>query len=468
VNGAAARIVETAPITAAEESFDGFMARNSRRAPLLAGVGILFFLLRSLGLRAGAVILFVASAALVPMSLLRPEVGTYALVMNFVNEWDTYYKLQSYLPVSVPILFDVAITVGIFLHAGGRERLPRMSYAQNAFLLFYVVWVTFSVIASNVHYPGLWANFRSGFLIRPILYLFLVTLMRTPRQLHRLLLALMLAQSVLMATAMSDYVQKGMTMYRVRGSLSAINYLSYICIVTLPLLVAIFVYLRHRTSKLLVLGLALVTLFVSLQTLSRSGYYALTVTLFFLAYRLSRNPRTLIVSLAFAGLFYLLVPAGLTQRLAEVQSLQRSDRYALSRVASRIAFANPVLGVGWQAYKANFLRYDYEHYFYKAKEPHSLYLAIAASSGFPALGAYLAMYGLTALQLIWLERVYRAGRRFHDLGYHLAIGLQGALVGHFVFGLAGSYGDSYYAYLVLALSVIVVRYRPTHPRGLLQ
>jgi len=130
----------------------------------------------------------------------------------------------------------------------------------------------------------------------------------------------------------------------------------------------------------------------------------------------------------------------------------------LSRIALRIALDYPILGVGWQAYETVFPSYDVEHVFRKAKQPHSLFLAIAARSGFPALLVYVAMFGISFVQLIGVERDYRRARETSAFGYYLAIGLQAALVGHFVFGLAGSYGDSYYGFFILALSLVLIRH----------
>jgi O-antigen ligase len=178
----------------------------------------------------------------------------------------------------------------------------------------------------------------------------------------------------------------------------------------------------------------------------------------FLTARLTRSPRTLFAAAAFGVLFYVMTPEGLSQRLGQVQSFTTSDRYYLSQIALRIAVDHPLLGVGWHAYEKTFMAYDYDHRFYKPKAPHSLFLAIAARSGFPALGVYLALFGITFAQLIRVENAYHRAGRSSDFGCYLAIALQAALVGHFVFGLAGSYGDSYYGFFVLALSFVLIRH----------
>jgi O-antigen ligase len=443
----------------AEESFDAFLARSVRRAPILVGLAIAFLLIRALGARAGAVLLIAGSTVALPLTVLRPEIGLYALVLNFVNEWDSYYHLQSYLPISLPVLFDGAIALGILLQRAGKTRQSGLRSAQVILIGLYVALVTVSVIASDSDVPNLWASFRTGFLIRPIIFLFVIILVHEPKQLHRLLLALLVAHLFLMATGLSDVAQKGASaLYRVRGTVTAINYLAYVCVVTISIVIALLVYARDRLSRYLLLGLAVVTVIVCLRTLSRSGFFAFAGTLVFLGFRFARSPRALFVSLGFAVLFYALTPAGLTQRLEEVQDLRRTDRYHLSRVALRMALDHPVLGVGWQAYEDRFLAYDYEHIFYKKKAPHSLYLAIAAGSGFPALAAYLAAFGITLVELFRVERLYRRREQGRAFGACLAIGLQAGLVGHFVFGLAGSYGDSYYAFFVLALSLVVIRH----------
>jgi O-antigen ligase len=253
-------------------------------------------------------------------------------------------------------------------------------------------------------------------------------------------------------------VQKGALAYRVQGTLEAVNYLSYVCVVMVPVLLSIFVYLRDRRAKAFVLALTLAAMFVSLQTASRSGYYALIATLGFLAFRFARRPQLVVAALAFGFVFYELLPAQLLQRLSEVEDIRQSSRYVLSQIGLRMMLDNPLFGVGFgqRAYMAMFPNYDYEHLTHP-QAPHSLYFAIGACHGIPALVAYLAIFVVSFQQLLTVERDYRRSRQTHALGYFLAVGLQSAIVGHLIFGLAGSYGDSYYAYLVLGLSVILVR-----------
>lgn len=447
-----------------EEPFGDFFARSLRRAPALFAVLVAFVLIRATGARAAAVLLLAAGFAILPLTLLRPELGLYALVVNDVNGFDTYYGFSRYIPVSLPFALDAAIAVAILARFGS-GRLPRLGYAQNLLIAAYVLLVTLSVAVSPVPTPpAYWTNFQSGFLIRPILYLFVILLVRTPRQLHRFLLVFVAAHAVLMLGSLLDYLQKGGGLYRVSGTLGAINYLSYVCIATLPILIALFAYLRGALSRAAMGALALTTLFVTMQTLSRSGYYSLIATLGFMGWRLSRNPRMLAIAVAFAGLFYLLVPTGLSERLSEVAGVTENSRYYLSRVALRMALGHPLLGVGLHGYEIEFPKYDTESLFGgKHKAAHSVYFGIAASSGFPALLLYVATYAVTLLQTFRVERRYAGARDFRSLGYHLTLGVEGGLFGHLVFGFAGTYADSYYAYMLLALAVVLVRYHKEHP-----
>lgn len=456
---------EAEPPGPPEESFDAFLSRNARRAPLAIGVVIAFFLIRSLGVKPGPVLIFAASAVVLPLSLIRPELGLFALVLNFTNEFDSYYRLQRYVPISLPILFDLAVATGIFLRYAGR-RMPSLGSTQSLLLLGYFLLVCFSLLVSPVDVPIPWGRFRSGFLIRPILYLFLITLIRDRRDLYRLLFVLLLGHTLLMISSSSEYLQKGLRLYRVRGTIEAVNYLSYLCIVMIPILLCLFAYLRSRMPRLFVGGLTLVTVFISMQTLSRSGYYALLVTLAFLGTRFVRNPRLLLVGAGFAVLFYELIPAQLIERLAQVQDIQSTSRYLLSRIGLRMALDNPLFGVGWHAYEHEFLRYDDEHIFAGPKAPHSLYFAIAATQGIPALGLYLGMFAVSFLQLRSIERQYLRAGQVRALGYLLSLGLQAALIGHFVFGVAGSYGNSYYAYLLLGMTVVLIQLHRQSPRSL--
>jgi O-antigen ligase len=442
-----------------DESFEEMLIRNLGRAPLLIGVGLAFVAIRAIGARAGAVLLALSSAVLVPISVVRPEIGAYALIFNNVNELDSYYDLRSYTYFSVPILLDVAISVGIYWTVVAPRRLPRLAYSQTMMLLVYVVLVCLSILFSPVAWPNdLFATFRTSFLIRPILFFFLIVLVRTPDRLQRLVLTWFIAHALLMTFALSDFLQKNLVAYRVAGTVKETNYLSYICMTTLPILLAVGTYFRSQVPRIGVLGLGVVTLFISLHTLSRGGYLALAVTGGFFVIRFSRNPQMMLSALLFLALFYLMMPAELSERFAEVQSLAETDRYKIGRVALRMALDNPFFGVGWFAFASSFMRYDYEHEFTHPQQPHSIYLSIAGSTGFPALFAYLAVYFLTFVQVERVVQKYRRARDLQSFGYFLALGVEGALIGHFTFGMTGAYGDSNYAYLLLALAIILVRH----------
>jgi O-antigen ligase len=441
------------------ESFEEMLTRHLARAPLLIGVGLAFVAIRAIGARAGSVLLALASVVLVPVSFVRPDVGVYALVFNFVNELDSYYDLQSYTYFSVPILLDVAVSVGIYSTVISVRRLPRLSYTQNVLLLVYMALVCLSILFSSVAWPNsLWANFRTNFLIRPVFFFFLLVLIRTPQRLQRLVLTWLVAHSLLMAFALSDFLQKNVVVYRVAATVKETNYLSYICMTTLPILLAVGTYFRAQLPRIAVLGLGVVTLFVSLHTLSRGGYLALAMTVAFFSIRFSRNPQMMLSALLFLVLFYLLMPAELSERLAEVHSLAETDRYKIAQVGMRMVLDHPVFGVGWFAFGSSFMRYDYDHQFTHPSQPHSIYMSIAATSGIPALVVYLAMYLVTLAQVEGVVQKYRRARDLQSFGYFLALGVEGALIGHFAFGMTGSYSDSYYAYLLFALAVILIRY----------
>ena len=141
-----------------------------------------------------------------------------------------------------------------------------------------------------------------------------------------------------------------------------------------------------------------------------------------------------------------------------MENVTATDRYHLSRIGLRIALDHPVFGVGWHAYEAVFPSYDHEGFFHgKGKAPHSIYFAIAARSGFPALLTYLALYGITFAQVVGVTARYRRAKDTHSYGSYLAVGIEGSLVGHFFFGLAGSYADSYYAFFLLSVAVVMIR-----------
>src|SRR5262249_43521380 len=123
--------------------------------------------------------------------------------------------------------------------------------------------------------------------------------------------------------------------------------------------------------------------------------------------------------------------------VAVVQGASLRQHVALWDVAAHIAADNPLLGTGQETYSQIFFPYRDTvlppaqamlFWGIVPESPHSVYFALAAGSGIPALLAYL---GLIVCVMVRLRRAIRAAAPGSRRGA-LLIALLAAIVGHLV------------------------------------
>ena len=155
-------------------------------------------------------------------------------------------------------------------------------------------------------------------------------------------------------------------------------------------------------------------------TYSRGGFLSVSVAIGILVWRSRNRVVGLLIGLLVAVIAVIAMPQDYRERLATLRNPQEegsaAGRLRAWRVATNMAVDNPILGVGFGQFVANWLRYcedptPQEKAGRAVIVAHSSYFQIWAECGTPALLMYLSMILLSFLS-IWRVRKMAARRYF--------------------------------------------------------
>lgn len=189
---------------------------------------------------------------------------------------------------------------------------------------------------------------------------------------------------------------------RVAGQIGDPNFYAQIMVVLVPLAINRMLSEKSTILKLLAgYGLLVISLTI-IFTFSRGGFFALLTALLVLAfYRPPRLP-LLVIFLAGAWVIILLLPSSFLDRMGTITDLLsgqqdvRTESSFRGRASELIAawqmFADhPIMGVGIKNYPAYYLQYSRQLGLDSRttqREPHNLFLEIAAETGIMGLLAF--------------------------------------------------------------------------------
>jgi len=177
-----------------------------------------------------------------------------------------------------------------------------------------------------------------------------------------------------------------------------------------------------------------------LMSYSRGAMLSLLVATPLLVMRSTKENRKSMIAVLIGVWFMLPFLAGkeIQQRFFTVEQYEQDDsaqsRFDSWKAALGIVMDHPILGAGVR--NANLLSHEYGADM-EGRTIHSVYLQIAADSGFPALGLYLATFFIAWRTLRRFQKQYRNSiSHDHRLAYNLACGLEAAMV---VFCFGGAF-----------------------------
>jgi O-antigen ligase len=131
------------------------------------------------------------------------------------------------------------------------------------------------------------------------------------------------------------------------------------------------------------------------------------------------------------------------------EDVSAQSRFDSWKAALGIALDYPILGVGVRNSEIFSNKYGADM---QGRTIHSVYLQVAADSGFPAMGFYLATFFIAWRTLRRFQKQYRNSYE-HRLAYNLACGLEAALAVFLIGGVFLSLETFELPYLLILLAL---------------
>jgi len=288
-----------------------------------------------------------------------------------------------------------------------------------------------------------------------LMFIVLVNVVRTERRLKILLLLLLVGSCILSMNAVSDYRAGRLTMggERISGIIGGMfgnpNDLAMHLATMVPIAVALFLVSRGPHRKLFYGAAALVMATGTVVTFSRGGFLGLAGSGLFLAWKLGRRNRPVVMTatLVVAIAFFAFAPGDYGTRLKSIVDDSDSGgsagaREALLEKSIIVSIANPVFGVGM----ANF-------HILAAREQvtHNSYTQVGSELGMFSMFCYI-LFLLKPLSR--LRRIEQETLNVREMtrDYYLAVGLQASLVAYMIGSFFISVAYLWYVYYLVGFA----------------
>lgn len=249
-------------------------------------------------------------------------------------------------------------------------------------------------------------------------------------------------------------------------------------VVFLAASMALFVLVKSKFTRLLILIYACLSLLLILFTQSRGTLLAVGVAglIGLVGQRIRLRP--FLAALVAVGVAAWFAPASVWERLGGLRNVSieggmkgvdearsAEQRFLIAKVAAAVAQRHPVFGVGIGGYpSANKAYAERQGSVFSfaggARDAHNTYLLLAAELGVPGLVAFLAM--VLSASLIPRTRSKKLGREDKQLMRMLRLGLLGFMVA----GVFGSFAYTNVLYVLLGImaaapaALLADQYRP--------
>ncbi len=308
-----------------------------------------------------------------------------------------------------------------------RDRKFNWVKNQLSFILLGFAFWCFASTTFAPHPAQSQSSFFDGFLKSITLYFILIQMVRTGPQLRQLLGSLLVSflfvgsVSVYQTLRISALTEGGDMRLTGFGAFQNSNDIAALMVFIMPF--AAFAALR-KTESIFMRFLGGTTTLIAFVTivLSRSRGALLGIAMMVGAYFIIKIGRKAIVPVA-AALVLLALPAMILISNRSDRDLEGSSesRKTYLKAGLRMGVTNPVLGVGFDAYPENLVRYSTEALEEGSQmTAHNSFVLVFAETGFPGLLLFLGAYAFCAL-LAW--KVYRSYPEFllAVLGYGVAM-----------------------------------------------
>jgi len=395
-------------------------------------------------------------------TVLFPEVGLFALLLNALIGLSHIGELPRIGPLSIPIAFEGVLALAFAVQVALGKRRTFLAAPQHLLLYALSAWIVISMLVSGrVEEENLEA-LRNLYLVRFLIFLLVTNILVTKASMQRLLAVVAISNVGLLAVSVAtsiglfgqERIYVSERMLRTSALVHNPNNLAFELTTMLIIAVCSFFVVRSKLLKGLCLALAGANLLGILSTLSRSGFISLTVVLLFMSVKLTRNTRVIALVLLGCLAVGLLSGSDLVKRFKRIDEIRDVDRWDMAVVGFNAASDNPVFGLGLGNFIHNFAKYntmDVPH----PLPTHNMYLDLATSAGYPALIFYVAVIAVTWWNLLKMEGGLKRGRSTSPFHYWYNLAVQCFLVNLCVFGLSGDVEFEYSVFVMLAFGILL-------------
>lgn len=215
---------------------------------------------------------------------------------------------------------------------------------------------------------------------------------------------------------------------------------------------------KHLAVRAAVLGLLVLAAHGVMVTFSRGGFLGLAVSTTVLLLRMKRRGLAVLIACAAIAGFISVTGPRYAARMLTITNYEE-DKSATGRLDSwrtggRMMAANPIFGVGFKRYVAEYPNYGKTH----AREAHNSWVQLGAECGLIAVSSHLALVALTIAALVRVRRrlplLPEESRRKSEA---LAGMYEASLIGYLVTGFFLSMEDFEFFYLLVAMAQILDR-----------
>ncbi len=378
-------------------------------------------------------------------------------VVLFFRPYELFPALSSLTSIAL-LLGIITLTIFVLSQLALEGTLTMRSREVNLVLALTALGLLSIPLALNP--PEAWFTFNDVFFKAVLIFIVIVNVVRTERNLNGLFFLTLAVSAFLSLAAINDYRTGNLAIQGIRiqgvigGMFGNPNDMALHLVTMFPLAIALLLSTRRVFLKVLLGVCALLFMGAVVATFSRGGFLGLVGAGLVLTWKLGRRRRFVSITLAAVVTIALfgLAPGGYGSRVLSIFGLapdsvgSASTRKVLLTHSLYTSLRKP-FGIGMGNYHIIALHEGVSH---------NAYTQVGAEMGFAALLVYVAFMVVPMRRLRQIERETQDANQLKRF-YFLAIGLQAGLVGYMISSFFASVAYQWYVYYLVAYAVCLRR-----------